>query len=419
MRVLHVSTSDIGHGAGMAAYGLHTQLRAAGHQSEMAVIDKVSCDPDVHEIKRPAVRGPFKKRRRRLAYRSETWLNEWGPQNLIGASAPAFARSTAVSRADVVNLHVLHGSIKHFSFSLPMTMSRCKPTVWTLHDMWAFTGHCIYSYECERWLKGCGQCPALDTPLTLRRDTTALSMVLKRWCYGRSKFAIVTPSTWLEKLAKQAPMFESFEIHNIPCGVDSKLFSTGDKQTLRASFGLSPDRPVLAAIAPSFDDERKGRAQLEETLERVCAERSDITLLAIGRGDVGPRIRELMDVKALGFLKDRAELARAFAASDLTIFPTLADNLPQTVLESMACGTPVASFRVGGVPDMIDHLENGYLAPELDTEDLAHGVLTLLCNERRLAEMRAAGRHKMVTSFSPELQTARYLTLYEQMIEAT
>ncbi len=416
MNLLHVTTSDIGHGAGMAAYGLHESLRVAGHHSEMAVMDKVSEHPNVFEISRPNRVGLFRKKRRRFANRREMYFNRFGPQNLVSSDAPSFARSAIVSRADIVNLHVLHGSARHFPFSLPMTMSRRKPTVWTLHDMWAFTGHCIYSYDCQKWRTGCGNCPALDLPLELQRDTSALSVRLKKWSYARSNFVVVAPSIWLAELARQAPAFESIEIHHIPYGVDSSIFVAGNMQSLRADLRLSPDRPVIAAIAPNFDDKRKGRIQLKETLGRVCVERNDITLLTIGKGDVGPRIRESMNVVSLGYLDDRRELARAFAASDLTIFPTLADNLPQTVLESMSCGTPVVSFRVGGLPDMIDHMKNGYLASELDTNDLANGIQTLLSDKQRLKEMRAACRDKMIKCFSPELQASRYLSIYEQMI---
>jgi glycosyltransferase involved in cell wall biosynthesis len=388
LNVLQISESDTGGGAALAAARIHGGLEALGHRSRMLVGRRLGEDPRVRRLKRSAVW--------RVADRAAaTVLDPLGLQYVFYPSSFGVASDPWFREADVVQLHNTHGS--YFSHTALPFLSRRRPVVWFLHDQWPFTGHVAYSFDCDRWRHGCGTCPYLHEYPALPRDTTALLWRIKRGVYRRSRLWLVSPSRWLERLASESPLLGRFPVRRVPNGVDLARFRPGDRRALKRELGLDPERPLLLWVSAAPDDRRKGSHLLEEIRARVGVEHQ---FLAIAGG------------------LSETEMAQRYAAADVYLLPSLADNLPNTAVESIAAGTPVAAFDVGGVSDVVRHLETGLLASAGDTAGLAAGVRQLLEDDELRARIGARARETAEAEFSIELQVRRLVELYEELVAA-
>jgi glycosyltransferase involved in cell wall biosynthesis len=305
--------------------------------------------------------------------------------------------------------------VDFFSHAALPLLSRGKPLVWRLSDMWAFTGHCSYAYECERWRTGCGACPHLDVHPGLRRDTTALLWRAKRALYARSRFTVVAPSRWMERLARESPLLGRFPVHRIPNGVDLDVFRPRPAREARGALGIQADGPVLLLGAY---EPRKGQGVMAAALAALAdaGGAADVTLLTVGARV--PDVPRGLAHHHLGEVKDDRRLALVYAAADAFVFPTLAENLPNMVLESLACGVPVVSFDVGGVGDAVRPGETGFLARPADARDLAAGMRHVLDAPTR-ARLAARCRQVAEQEYSLALQARRFLDLHRALLAAT
>ncbi len=248
MKVLHINQSDIGGGAGIAGYRLHQGLLARGIDSRLLVgvaktkSDRVATTPSQSCLDRQIFRFT-----RRLGLHSV---------NIV--STCDITHHTFYQNAEVLNLNNLHtGYFGYFNYLALPSFTKSKPTIFTLHDMWSFTGHCAYSYDCQRWQTGCGQCPHLDSDPPVSRDGTHLEWKLKNWVYSRSNLTIVTPSKWLTEQAKQS-ILSRFAIHHIPYGIDTKAYQPLDSEQCRSLLGIPDNKKVLMFGAESLTNPRKG-----------------------------------------------------------------------------------------------------------------------------------------------------------------
>lgn len=279
--------------------------------------------------------------------------------------------------ADIVQLYNLHGG--YFAFTALPLLTRQHPVVWRLSDMWSFTGHCTYSYDCERWKIGCGACPILGDYPKLYRDTTALLWRTKRWIYEHSALTIVAPSRWIGRLAKTSPLLERFRIEIIPNGLDTEIFRPVPKERARQLLAVDPSAKVVLFSAQFVRDRRKGGEIVFKVVKRLSQEvGANLNLLVVGTGDVDSSLQASCAIKHLGTISSDEQLAAAYSAADVFVLPTLADNLPNGILESMACGTPAVAFAVGGTPEAVRHMETGYLARAGNAADLTAGIEMIL-----------------------------------------
>ena len=410
MNVLHINSADNIGGAARAAYRLHTGLQQLGVVSRMLVKEKATSDPDVQLLQSS---GPFIKLVDRAA-RVATGLLSL--QYLFYPSSFGLPRSAWGREADLTNLHNTHGGC--FSHTGLPWLSRERPVVWTLHDMWSMTGHCAYSYDCQRWQTGCGSCPRLSDYPSLQWDTTALLWKIKNWVYNRSRLTIVTPSRWLASLASSSPLLSRFPVHCIPNGLDTKVFRPMAREAARDVLNIARKGRIILFSAHSLADPRKGGDLLKAALDRLArTDLSDVSLLVGGQDAEEWQAPACFDVVSLGAVSDDQLLSACYAAADLFVLPTLADNLPNGPLEAMACGTPSVSFRVGGVSDAVRHLETGYLAPAGDVEGLAHGIRLLLTDDDLRLKLGHRSRQVAEAEYTMELQAKRYLALYQSLIE--
>jgi glycosyltransferase involved in cell wall biosynthesis len=315
-----------------------------------------------------------------------------------------------IPTCDVINLHWIAGFVDYQSFFA--RMPQVTPVVWTLHDMNAFTGGCHYDLGCDRHAKTCGACPQLGSsnPTDLARQIWQR----KKAAFGRvpsNRLHVVTPSQWLARKFSESSLGRSFSVSIIPYGLETEDFAPRDRHTARDFLGIPREAAVILFVSEAVDDRRKGFALLAQALSGLDV--PDLFLLSVGRGTLS------LDVKIpwlhFGNVNHDRVLSFVYSAADVYVIPSIQDNLPNTVLEAMACGTPVVGFDIGGVPDMVRPGVTGLLAPAGDVQGLRATIAELLLNPERRAAMAANCRRIAVDEYALEVQARRYVELYESI----
>jgi glycosyltransferase involved in cell wall biosynthesis len=417
MKVLHICTADNSGGAAKAAYRLVQGLRQAGVDSYMLVGQKTeSTDGKVDTI--PNTNTTLNRIFVKLISQAEKLT---GLQYLLEPWGNRFLEHPFFKGADVVHFHNLHSDF--FPLTLAQKVARAKPVVWTFHDLWPMTGHCTYPdmYACDKFVTGCHHCPHLEDYPEIRIDTTRLLFSLKEKQYLPGNIRkVIAPSEWMKKVALQSRIFRKHEIIRVPYGVDTHTYKPLDRAGLRTYFDIAPDEKVILFSAPDLNSERKGGALLLKALELVARdwpqEKKKIVLLGVGRrGRFSLNIPGCRFVST-GMIDNDRLIAHFLNIADLYVHPAIADNLPNAVLEALACGTPVVAFNVGGVPDMVRPGVTGYLAKEKDVADLARGIKGLLKDDQMRSDMGDTCRRVAETEYTLEIQARRMMEIYQEVL---
>lgn len=408
--MLQINTWDDVGGAAKAAHRLQQGLAKLGHESRYLTGYGAGAGSS------QAIISGW-PRWKKLLWRGTLALeNVSGLQNRLIWWSREFTDHPWVASADIVHLHNLHGG--YISHSVLPELSRRKPVVWTLHDMWPLTGHCGYSLDCHRWKTGCGSCPHLDIPPMLTRDLTSQLWKAKQRIYSHSNLTIVTPSSWLADVVRESPLLGQFPVHHIPNGVDLVHFTKVPKAKARERLGLPQDVLMLLFMAEYQDEPRKGGQQLVEAFRLVDdSYLGRMSLLTVGHRSDRLKWPATLKHIDMGSVEDESLLPTIFSAVDLVVVPSVDDNLPNIVLEAMACETPVVAFGVGGIPEMVRHMETGYLAQPGDAQDLANGLEALLQDDELRNRMGRQGREAAERDYSLELQAQNYAVLYREIIQ--
>ena len=402
MKVLLIQKGDYGWGGGLiTANRLYAGLRKAGIDAKVLVGEKTGEE---------SIAIPGSPRLESLIARVTQRI---GLNDVHGVSSFNIKGMEAFKETDVIDIHAINHNF--FSYLALPSLTKHKPAVFTLHDMWSFTGHCHNSRDCERWRTGCGRCPYPETEPSISRDSSWLDWKLKDWTYQHSKLSIVAPSKWLVDLAKQS-ILGRFPVHHIPYGIDTEIYRPYDPAACRSLLGIPPNKKVIFFVVDSLTRYLKGGDLLLGALQSLPSSlKSEVILMLLGKG--GDRLARKIDLPVLNLGYADADSIKAilYSAADLFVHPTRADNFPVVVLESMACGTPVVSYRLGGVPDTVRPGVTGYLAKPESVEDLAQGILQLIEDTRLRESMRPRCRQVMVNEYPLELQVQRYIALYRQL----
>ncbi|AFY68808.1 glycosyl transferase group 1 [Thalassoporum mexicanum PCC 7367] len=413
MRVLHLATHE-GSGAGRAAGRIHLGLRREKFDSHMLVAQKSSELPTVVKLDR--YRTFFKKVQARLFGRE---LSKRLGQNTtfsINATASLLRSPIDQIAPDLINLHWVGWEY----FKIEDLAKLQKPLVWTLQDMWPFTGGCHYSQGCDRYLQSCGNCPQLKA--NQEND-------LSRWVWQRKArswqdldLTIVTPSTWMADCARASSLFKQLRIETIPFGLDTQIYRPIDPQLARQKLALPTNKKlVLFGALSATQDHRKGFHLLIPALTKLAqSEWGDrIELVVFGASRPDEPIDLGFPTHYLGQLNTDAALTEAYSAADVMIVPSVEEAFGQTASEALACGTPVIAFRGTGVQDIVDHQQTGYLVKPYEVEDLAAGIAWVLDADPELtAKLRYQSRLKAETEFSLSVQAQRYLKIYAELANA-
>jgi glycosyltransferase involved in cell wall biosynthesis len=292
-----------------------------------------------------------------------------------------------------------------------------KPIVWTLHDMWAFTGGCHYDEECGKYSKNCGHCPTLGSHK--KNDLSSKIWRRKKNSWGNLNLIIVTPSSWLGECAKKSSLFCKTRIEVIPNGIDLNRFKPIDKNMARDILCLSKDKKlILFGALNALGDERKGFLLLKEALKKLSfKENKDIELVIFGSSK--PQNEEDLGFEThyLGHLRDEISLVVVYSAADVMIVPSIQEAFGQTASESLACETPVVAFGDTGLLDIVDHQKNGYLAEPFDTGDLADGIKWVLEDDIRRKRLSQNAREKVIKEFDIVKIAKKYENLYKDVLK--
>jgi glycosyltransferase involved in cell wall biosynthesis len=314
---------------------------------------------------------------------------------------------------DVVHLHwIANGFIDYENFFA--TIPFRTPVVWTMHDMNPFTGGCHYDMGCSRYKDHCGTCPQLGSRMP--QDLAYRIWERKRSAFERvpaGRLHFVTPSRWLAEEAKRSGLIKQFPIAVIPYGLDLEAFAPRNRSYAREVLGLAPDAQVILFLADGLDNRRKGFALLAEALAGLGTD-ANINLVSLGHNQAPAEVK--VPWMNLGFLDNDRLLSLIYSAADLFVIPSLQDNLPNTVLEALACGTPIAGFAAGGIPELVRPGTTGLLAPVNDVGALRTAILQLLQDPAELERLRANCRHLAMQEYALEQQAERYAELYGRIL---
>jgi len=411
MKILIVNTSDIQGGAARAAYRLHQSLLAQNINSQMLVQSKSSDDFTVLAPTSKIAKGINKLRPTLDGLLVKCYKNK--SHTLF---SPAWVGlSSVVDRINEINPDVVH---LHWICEGMMTIEAIAkikvPIVWSLHDMWAFTGGCHYDEHCEGYKQHCGNCKVLvsnkENDLS-RRIHSRKSKVFD----GIEKLTIIGLSRWMADCAESSQLFGNKQIVNLPNAIDTDIFSPFDKSQARALLNLPIDKKlILFGAMGATSDPRKGFLELSVSLSLL--KRDDVELVVFGSSQPKKPQGFSHKVHYLGHLHDDVTLRVLYNAADVMVVPSLQENLSNAIMESLACGTPVIGFDVGGNNDMVEHKKNGYLARAGNEQDLAKGIEWVL-NAENYVQLCANARDKVVSTFDSRLVAKQYIELYKQVFQ--
>ncbi len=417
MKVIHLNTYDGNGGAGKASLRLNKALKSIGITSKVFVLIKFGQDNAVGTFSDTFFKKIFITAKI-LAERFLPKLYEKGlkiPFSLqfFGINISAHQ---ALKEADIIHLHwINHGFLN--PENLAQLASLNKPVVWTFHDSNAFTGGCHVRYTCDRFEQACGYCPLLKTPAV--NDVSAKTWQRKQKAYETLKFEAVCPSLWMQNSVKSSGLLRNISMHHIPNTLNIQTFKPLEKTFCRKELGLPNDAfIILSGFMPSKKDMHKGAPYLVEALNhliKIIGESQKICLVVFGNSNKQEDLNLPVQVIFLGKIASEEKIVKCYASADVFVAPSLEDNLPNTVMESMACATPVVGFKTGGIPDMVKHKENGYLANYRDAEDLAKGILWVYKHpERNMLGENA--RKYVVEHYAEEVIASKYKAVYDNVL---
>ncbi|MFO1497485.1 MAG: glycosyltransferase [Verrucomicrobiota bacterium] len=420
MNVVHLSTYDVRGGAALAAYRLHrAMLKRSECHSRMLVGKKESRDPSVSPVYLSESPWPRIRRvwqRREVLREHAIHARAIAKQEIFSDDRGWWTDSIAanIKGADVVQLHWICQFLNYSRFfqDVPMHI----PLVWRLADKNPLTGGCHYDSGCGRFESACGSCPKLDSS-----DSDDLSHQI--WARKKSaleritheRLHIVALNQWMRGQVRRSSLLGRFDCSVIPNGVDLDEFKPINPVAAREALLIPPQSKVVAFVAESASNERKGFALLLEAL-RALRDRANLFLLIVGDTQQLPPIG--LPNLQVGLVQSVAFLRLIYSAAHVFVISSLEDNQPNTVLESMACGTPVVGFNVDGIPEMVEHGKTGWLATPGSVSELAQGIEALLDRDAERLAMGSEARLTVEQSFSRNRQVAQYLTLYQRLLES-
>jgi glycosyltransferase involved in cell wall biosynthesis len=422
VKIAQINTFDYRGGAARAAYRLHKGLRTEGADCGMVVKFRSAPHDYVAETHAGNIAEAFNEAfylsaiQRYYIDAHRTDLSN----TIFSLPYPGIDISglPEVREADIFNLHWVA------LYQSPVTLSKLfspgKPVVWTLHDQWAFTGGCHYSAGCEKYSTDCSRCPQLaDDPF----DLAAAVLKDKLDLFRNADLTVVTPSRWLASCAKKSALFRNLRAEVIPNSLETDVFVPVPKAEAKEKLGMRADDIAILFGAEQGNEKRKGFHELVAAMEHCMTEPSFREMAAKGSikiicfGNASPELQSIgLPVISLGYLRDDEKIREAYSAADLFVLPSLEDNLPNTMLESLSCSTPVVAFATGGIPDVVIEGETGMLAPTGDSAALGRAIASMVSDPTLRNRMGQTGRERMVEGYSLDVQAKRYLALYEDLL---
>lgn len=415
MRVLIVNTSEKTGGAAVAANRLMDALNNNGVKAKMLVRDKATENITVAKLPQSLMLQWHFLWERWCAF----WHLHFSTNHLweidMACSGSDITKTREFQEADVIHLSWINQGMLSLK-GIRKIIKSGKPIVWTMHDLWPATGICHYARGCNRYASSCGNCPLLPHKGS-KHDLSYKVFRRKKELYKHSDIYFVTCSKWLGRQAKNSALFTGLHLTSIPNPIDTRVFHPMEKSEARHRAGLPDDKRIILFVSQKVTDERKGMSFFVDAVNKLVEIHPDLrenTAIAILGGhseDVAERLH--LPTYPLGYVSDEKTIVSVYSSVDVFVLPSLEDNLPNTIMEAMACGVPCVGFRVGGIPEMIDHLKNGYVANYRDTEDLSKGLFWVL-EEADHEALSNDCLQKVARQYSQHAVAMDYIEVYNQ-----
>ncbi len=418
MRILIVNTSERMGGSAIAAGRLKEALKLHGLKVRMLVRDKETRKTDVVALRRSwLLVWKF------VWERIVIWAaNKFHKHNLfavdIASQGTDITSLPEFQEADIIHLHWINQGF--LSLKNLRKIAQCgKPIVWTMHDMWPCTGICHYARKCTAYHQHCGTCMYLYHR-GWKKDISYQIFAKKRVLYKDAPLTFVTCSRWLEKKAQESPLLQGKTIQSIPNPINTHLFKPLDKQEARIKLKLPLDRIYILFGPAKISHRRKGFDQLSAASKILFTQfpeyQSKLGIITLGSQSRQMQEHLPFQVFPMDWENNEEDLITIYNAADLYILPSLEENLPNSLMEAMSCGVPCVGYQVGGVPEMIDHKRNGYVAQYKSVKDLAQGIHWVLSASDYPA-LSADAVRKVKNHYSETSVAHRYIQLYTQLLK--
>ena len=318
-------------------------------------------------------------------------------------------------KADIVHLQVIHGTQFFSLLNIPV-LSRQKPLIWTMHDPWLTTGHCVHSLGCNRWKIGCGECPSLAIDFPIPKDTTRFNWKFKKWVMDHAdNLNLIVASQYMYDLIKESPITRNLPVKIIPFGVDTNVFKPREVSECRKKLGIPPDARVICFRSTPYSF-FKGTEYAEDALSKITS-KQPIWLITLEAKEGLPKLRGKYPIVELGWTNDTELIATALCASDMLLMPSIAEAFGMMAIEAMACGVPVIAFEGTSLPGVIHSPQGGIVVPMKDTAALANAIDDLLVNETKRQKIAQNALEIALHEYTVELYVKRHLDLYQEVLK--
>jgi glycosyltransferase involved in cell wall biosynthesis len=417
MKILIINTSDKSGGAARACWRVFSGLQKKNNLDvDLIVKNKISNNGHVF-----TENNIWKKRIAQVKRVLDFLISKLLKTENKVIHSPAVFSSLNLSKIkeinpDIIHLHWICGGFVSVK-DIKKLSELGKPIIWTLHDMWAFCGAEHYAKDTQRYIDGYND---KNRPIFER------GFDLNKWTWERKfeqwkdlNLTIVTPSRWLANCAKKSRLIRKNRVEVIPNGIDVKIFEPKNKEVARDELNLPKNKKlVLFGAMNATDDPRKGFEYFKKATKNLSRNKKnkDIELVVFGSSKPEKEVDLGFKINYLGKINSETKLALIYSAVNVFVTPSLEDNLPNTIMESLSCGNPCVGFNVGGIPDMIDHEKNGYLAEYKNAEDLARGIEWVLNNDE-YDNLCKNSRNKVTKNFDLKIIAERYSKLYKEVLK--
>lgn len=389
MKILHVNT-NYGGGAGIAARRLNASLNQYSNiESDILFLDENSANYISYSSIENSFIFNFKNKLNRLKHKWKSGFSKFNPISLADNPFDVL-KLDEVSKYDIIHLHWVSKFLDYKSFFEKVQ----QPVVWTIHDMAPFSDGFHYDFDFDIKQK----------QVVLRKN----SMIKHKSLVRFENLTINSPSHWLMTQSSKSKLFSKFTHHNIRNTIDTSIFKTLNSDTLRKKYGVKTDEKVVLFLAENVDDKRKGIEYFKTIIPSL--EKNNIKIILVGNGTFSYTSEQII---SLGLIKDENVISEIYNVADAYVTCSMQDNFPNTILESLACGTPVVVFNNSGCIELIDHKINGYIAENKDTNSLLDGILYTL-NELKTNKKDISKKIHELCSYSAI--SKKHIELYEQIL---
>ena len=425
LNILKINTNDKKGGAANVAYSIKAGLEKYGHTVNMFVKQKYSNDKNVFVIKQSSktigILSSLSKKilRKDIPSYLRNRIRSWIANDIDFFYSNYILKTKEFKKADIIHCHNLHGN--YFNLKLLQKISKIKPIVWTLHDMWAITGHCAWAFtenwkkKCNKWQMGCKQCPNLIMYSALKWDSSGYLWNKKKNIYENSKLNIVVPSVWLKRKIEKS-ILKNQNIYLIYNGIDNSIFKKYDKLESIKKFNLPTNKKIITFLSNKGKcNIQKGWSYTKKIINHY-KNNKNILFLCIGGKKEDEQFNS-DNIKFISYIADKTLVAQYYSVSDIFLLTSLAENFPLVILEAMACGTPIVSFDVGGVKEAVIHKQNGYIAEYKNTDDLINGIEYIFkLNDDEINKMSENSIQRVKENFTLDIMINNYLKLYNKIL---